>query len=179
MAKLSKIWSSKISRKKIRIYGAYVQNIMLFGCDTWEMDKGMEQSIDFFNRRMIRQACGIFWPNRMSTEKVNILAEPASQILAKRRWQMLGHFLWMNDQVSAKRATMEGLASKNTKRGRPSISLLTTIRKDLIYIYIPFWELSFTTRCMILTPRSNGESCRLLIYRFVFISYVSDEDQLM
>ena len=35
ITKLSMIWSSKISRKKkIRIYSAYVQSIMLFGCST-------------------------------------------------------------------------------------------------------------------------------------------------
>ena len=80
MAKLSKIWSSMISRKKMRIYNAYVQSIMRLR--TGEMDKGMEQSIASFNRRMIRQACGIFWLNRMFPEKVNTLAEPASQIVA-------------------------------------------------------------------------------------------------
>ena len=117
MAKLSKIWSSKISRKKkIRIYSAYVQSIMLFGCSTLEMDKGMEQLIDSFNRRMIRQACGSFRPNRMFTEKVNTLAEPVFQIVPKRSWRKLGHIFRMNDLVPAGRATMECLASKNKKR---------------------------------------------------------------
>ena len=93
-----------------------MQSIMLFECITWEMDKGMRQLIDSFKRKMIRQACGIFWLNRISTEKVNTLAEPASQIVAKRRWQMLGHILRTNEQVSTNRATMECLASKKTKR---------------------------------------------------------------
>ena len=54
-----------------------------------------------------------------------------SQIVAKRRWQVLGHILRLNNQVPTKRATMECLASKNTKRGKPSTSLLATIKKDL------------------------------------------------
>ena len=52
---------------------AYVQSIMLFGCSTWSMNKEMERSKDSFNRRMVRHACGIFSPERMSTEKVNAL----------------------------------------------------------------------------------------------------------
>ena len=91
----------------------------------------MEQSIDSFKRKIIRQACGFFWSNRMSTKKVNSPAKQASQIVARRRWQMLSHFLRMNDQVPAKRNTMECLASKNTKRGKPSKCFLTTIRRDL------------------------------------------------
>ena len=72
MLKLRKIWNSSITRnKKIRIYKAYVQSIMLFGCSTWAMDKGMVRSVDSFNRKMVRHVCGVFWPNRIKTETVN------------------------------------------------------------------------------------------------------------
>ena len=49
------------------------------------MNKEMERSIDIFNRRMVRHACGIFWPKHMSTEEVNVLIEPATCDLKKRR----------------------------------------------------------------------------------------------
>ena len=127
MLKLKKIWNSSITRnKKLRIYKAYVQSIILFGCSTWAMNKGMVRSVDSFNRKMVRYVCGVFWPNRMKTETVNALIKPASQIVTRRRWQMLGHILRMNDLVPAKQSTITCLKKKNAKRGRPSTSLLTT-----------------------------------------------------
>ena len=116
MLKLKKIWNSSITRnKKLRIYKAYVQSIMLFGCSTWAMDKGMVRSVDSFNRKMVQYVCGVFWPNRMKTETVNALIEPASQIVTRRRWQMLGHILRMDDLVPAKRSTINCLKKKKRK----------------------------------------------------------------
>ena len=58
---------------------------MLFDCSTWSMNKEMERSIDSFNKRMVRHACGIFWPKHMSRKKVNVLLEPATCEVKKRR----------------------------------------------------------------------------------------------
>ena len=79
MRKMNKISTSSIARpKKVRIYKAYVQSIMLFGCSTWLMCKKMERSIDSLNRRMVKHACEIFWPKRMSTKEINALIEIAT-----------------------------------------------------------------------------------------------------
>ena len=113
MLKLRKIWNSSITRnKKIRIYKDYVQSIMLFSCNTWTMVKGMVRSVDSFNRLMVRYVCGVFWPNRMKTETVNALIEPASQVVIRRRWQMLGHILRMDDLVPANQTTINCLKEK-------------------------------------------------------------------
>ena len=70
MRKMNKIWTSNIVRpRKVRIYKAYIQSVMLFGCSTWSMNIEMERSIDSFNKAMVRHACGIFWPKHMSIEE--------------------------------------------------------------------------------------------------------------
>ena len=56
---------------------------------------------------MVQYVCGVFWPNRMKTESVNALIEPVSQVVARRRWQMLGHILRMDDLVPAKQSTIK------------------------------------------------------------------------
>ena len=130
-AQAKKIWNSSITRnKKLRIYKAYVQSIMLFGCSMWAMDKGMVRSVDSFNRKMVRYVCGVFWPNRMKTETMNDLIEPASQIVTRQPWQMLGHILRMDDLVPVKQSTINCF-KKKTQCGRFSTSLLTTIKHDL------------------------------------------------
>ena len=76
------------------------------------MNKEIERSIESFNKRMVRHACGIFWPKRMSTEEVNVLIEPATCEVKKRRWQMLGHILRMGDYFLAKKQLLMSLKPK-------------------------------------------------------------------
>ena len=66
-----------------------------------------------------------------TNNKITILIEPASQIVVRRRWQILGHILPMDDLVPAKQSTINCFKKKNAKRGRPSTSLFTTIKHDL------------------------------------------------
>ena len=68
--------------------------------------------MDSFNRRMVRHACGIFWPKRMSSEEVNVFIEPATCEVKKRRWQMLGHILRMDDHVSAEKAIIDAIKTR-------------------------------------------------------------------
>ena len=100
---------------------------MLFGCSTWAMDKRMVRSLDSFNQNMVRYVSGVFWLNRMKTETVNALIEPVSQIVTRRRWQMLGHILRMDDLVPAKQFTINCLKKKT----QSVEDLLTTIKHDL------------------------------------------------
>ena len=51
----------------------------------------------------------------MSTEEVNVLIEPATCEVKKRRWQMLGHVLRMDDHVPAKKATIDAIKNKKDK----------------------------------------------------------------
>ena len=67
----------------------------------------------------------------MSTEEVNVLIEPATWEVKKRRWQMLGYILRMDDHVPAKKATIDAIKTKKEKQGRPNTRLLTTIKDDL------------------------------------------------
>ena len=57
---------------------------------------------------MVRHACGIFLPKHMS----NVLTEPVTCEVKKRRWQMLGHIWRMNDLVSGKKGTIDAIKTK-------------------------------------------------------------------
>ena len=81
----------------------------------------------------MRRVLGVSWPKIMKNEKVDKYDEPATNIIQRRRWQMLGHILRMNDAVSAKQYTIRSLKNQNQnrKRGRPVTSLTSTITSDL------------------------------------------------
>jgi len=49
----------------------------------------------------------VFWPKIMENEIVDNYDEPASNIIQRRRWQMLGHVLRMEDNVPAETLTIK------------------------------------------------------------------------
>ena len=76
MAKLSKIWSSKISRKKIRIYSTYVQSIMQHlgnGQRSGKINRFLQQKNDPTSVRYLLA-------QPFFHRKVNTLAAPASKL---------------------------------------------------------------------------------------------------
>ena len=52
--RLKKIWrSSNISRKtKLRLYKTLVVPVLVYGCETWKMNKGDRKMIDVFNNKL-------------------------------------------------------------------------------------------------------------------------------
>ena len=55
--RLKKIWSSNsISRRvKVRLYKTLVKPVLMYGCDTWKMNKRDENKIDVFQSRCLRR----------------------------------------------------------------------------------------------------------------------------
>ena len=121
MLMLSKIWNSSITRnKKIRIYKAYVQSIMLFGCSTWAWTRRCLGRWKVLTEEWCSMHGGFFG------QTVNAMVEPASQVVTRRRWHMFAHILRMDDLVPAKQTTIKCLKEKTQ-----STILLLTIKHDL------------------------------------------------
>ena len=55
--KLRKIWSSKIinKRTKIRLYKTLVKPVLMYGSETWKMNRSDEKKIDVFQSKCLRQ----------------------------------------------------------------------------------------------------------------------------
>ena len=55
--RLKKIWSShSISRRtKVRLYKTQVKPVLMYGCETWKMNKCDENEIDVFQSRCLRR----------------------------------------------------------------------------------------------------------------------------
>jgi len=62
MNNLSKIRSGKekINKKKIRIFKAYVESVLLYDCETWGINKTTVKEINRFKRRLMRRVLGVF-----------------------------------------------------------------------------------------------------------------------
>jgi len=55
--KLNRVWnSSSVSREtKIRLYKTLVKPVLMYGCETWKMNKGDAKKIDVFQNRCLRR----------------------------------------------------------------------------------------------------------------------------
>ena len=75
--KLHKIWSSsQLSRRtKLKIFKSNVISVLLYGSETWKINKGDKKLLDTFLHKCLRKIMRIFWPVKMTNESVRELAE--------------------------------------------------------------------------------------------------------
>ena len=63
--KMKNIWKSKLSRKiKIRIFKATVESVLLYGCQTWTINKTFEKRLDGCYTRMLRMVLDVSWKEK-------------------------------------------------------------------------------------------------------------------
>ncbi|PIK40131.1 hypothetical protein BSL78_23032 [Apostichopus japonicus] len=93
LIRLQKLWVSKsiCRRTKIRLYKTLVLPVLLYGCETWKMNKGDEKKSDIFHNKCLRRVLGIRWQERVSTKELLKRAKmgPLSIEIKKRRWKFI------------------------------------------------------------------------------------------
>ena len=65
--RLNRIWCSKtILRKtiKLRLYKTLVVPVLLYGCETWIMNKGDDRGVEVFYNKCLRRILQIQWQDR-------------------------------------------------------------------------------------------------------------------
>ncbi|GAA6085621.1 SLAIN motif-containing protein 1-like, partial [Tachysurus ichikawai] len=85
-----------ISRKmKLRIYDSAVLSILLYGLETWPLNKTLAARLDGFDSRALRTIENIRWPQRVYNQMLRArTCQPrASSLAAQRRTRWLGHVL--------------------------------------------------------------------------------------
>ncbi|KAJ8333487.1 hypothetical protein SKAU_G00414950 [Synaphobranchus kaupii] len=118
--RLKKIWSSSsISRRtKMRLYKTLVVPVMLYGCETWKMNKGDDNAVDIFQNKCLRRILHIRWQDHISTDELLERAEmkPLSEEVKRRRWKMIGHILRQDQNNDSNIAMTWAPEGKRKKR---------------------------------------------------------------
>ena len=127
---LRNIWkSSKIGQKtKIRLFNSNVKSVLLYGSETWRMNKSTLQKVQTFVNKCLRQILKIHWPEKISNERLWQATNQRTieEEILRRRWGWLGHTL----RKSATHITHQALSwnpQGKRKQGRPR----NTWRRDL------------------------------------------------
>ena len=87
--RLGKTWSSNsiTRRTKLKLYKTLVLPVLLYGCETWKMNRGDNRAVDVFHNRHLRRILRVCWQDHISTEKLLERADmkPLSKEVKLRR----------------------------------------------------------------------------------------------
>ena len=141
--KLRKVWSSGKywRRTKMRLLNSNVFSVLLYGSETWKMNKEDEKRLDTFQQRCLRKVLKIRWPMRVTNEEVRRRAnmkEPISCQIRRRRWRMIGHVLRSDGEHT--KVALQWTPQGFRKRGRPKETWRRTAEKERKQLGFNSWE---------------------------------------
>lgn len=147
MGSLQKIMSSKITSKKtkIRLYRTIIQPTVLYGCETWILNKSIAEKLERWERKILRKIYGGVkvsdgqWRSRTNKELTEQYGHPnITQIVRAQRARWLGHLYRMPGHRHAKKALLGGEGG-NRRRGRPKKKWLEAVQEDISRLGISDW----------------------------------------
>ena len=77
----------------LRAFGLNVNTVLLYGSETWRLTKGLEQKLQVFINKSLRNILRIWWPRKISNKKLWIQAEqrPIGEEIRQRAWGWIGN----------------------------------------------------------------------------------------
>ncbi|PFX27744.1 putative uncharacterized transposon-derived protein F52C9.6 [Stylophora pistillata] len=121
-AMLRPIWRSTALtiKTKLRVFGSNVKAVLLYGSETWKLIGSLEQKLEVFINKSLRNILGIWWPRNVSNKELwrQTGQRPVEQEIRQRAWGWIGNTLRRPDGHVVKRA-LEWNPQGKRKRGRP------------------------------------------------------------
>ena len=118
---------------KMRIFQAYICSIFLYNSELWTLTKNLEKEIDVFQRILLRRII-----NKTKMDKVRntdlyfiTKTEPWSRTVKRRRLNWIGHLMRLPKETPARQALAEQQRKTSRPRGRPKMTWINKVEKDL------------------------------------------------
>ena len=147
LTNLKEIFQNKrlSTRTKVRAFEAYITPIFLYNSELWTLTKTLENQIDNFHRQILRSyVLNIRWPKIVKNgdvyEKTKI--EPWSKTIEKKWVKWFGHLMRLDENTPARKALRVALMQSKRPRGRPKLTWIEMMRKQLQTINLTWEEAS-------------------------------------
>ena len=128
--KLSKIWKSNLNRNlKARLFTAIVESVLLYGCESWAMNKTTTKQIDGAYTRLLRSAFNISWKDHITNERLYGSIPKVSTKIKERRMRLCGHCFRHNEEIASKLVLWQPDRGRPS-RGRRKTTLVDTLLDD-------------------------------------------------
>ena len=92
LRKMDKIWNSSLNRsRKINLFKATVEYVLLYGCEAWTLNKKLNKLLDGCYTRMLRKVLNISWRQHLTNKELYNGLPKVSNVIRKRRLTFAGH----------------------------------------------------------------------------------------
>lgn len=131
---LKEIWTSRelSLNTKIRIFNSNVKSVLLYGAETWRMNKTTTCKVQTFINSCLRRILQICWPDTISN--TNLCQRtgqlPIEEDIRKRRWGWIGHTL-RKPPANVTRQALKWNPQGKRKRGRPRNTWQQDLEADI------------------------------------------------
>ena len=113
---------------RIRILKCYVYSALLYGSETWTLNKTLEKRIEAFEMWTFRRMARISWTERKTNVEVCESLEVRPSLLETIKTRKIKYFGHLKRHVTIQSHIMEGRVSGKRKRGRPIRSWMDDIK---------------------------------------------------
>ena len=114
---------------KIRLFLATVESVLLYGSETWTVDKSLQKRLDGCYTRMLRMALDISWTQKLTNIQLYGELPPVSSKVAHRRMLIAGHCVRHPEEEASKLVLWQPKRGKRNK-GRQAVTYIDTLMED-------------------------------------------------
>ncbi|CAG9112518.1 unnamed protein product [Plutella xylostella] len=134
-AQLKPVWDSNVLTRRIKIslFDSIVKSVLLFGCETWRVTKGLTNKLQVFVNKSLRSILRVFWPKTIRNEDLWKLCRqsPIGKEIAKRKWRWIGHTVRRGATNAATIAFDWRPPNGKRSRGRPVQTWRRSVENEL------------------------------------------------
>ena len=128
--RLSIIWKSDLTDKMKRsFFQAAVTSILLYGCTTWTLTKGLEKKLDGNYTRMLRAILNKSWQQHPTRHQLYGHLPPITKTIQVRRTRQAGH-CWRSRDELIRDVLLWIPTHGRAKAGRPARTYIQQLCED-------------------------------------------------
>ena len=114
---------------KINLFRATVESVLLYGCETWTLNKKMNKSLDGCYTRMLRRIQNVSWRQHMTNKELYDGLPNISQVIRLRRLRFAGH-CYRQHQDPVSELVVWRPKHGTSKRGCPVKTFVDILKED-------------------------------------------------
>ena len=120
-------------RTKLRIFRSNVNSMLLYGSETWKVEKTTTSKLQVFVNRCLRRILNIHWPEVISNEELWRRTEETeiSIQIKRRKWNWIGHTLRKGYDI-IEREVLDWNPQGQGKRGRPKQTWRRSVHNEAL-----------------------------------------------
>lgn len=128
--KMDTIWKSDMKKElKVKFFRATVESVLMYGAETWTLNKKLERELDGCYTRMLRVVNNVTWKDHMSNKVLYGNLPQVTATLRERRIRFIGHIWRSKNELASKLLLWDPKQGKRS-RGRPAITYIDQLESD-------------------------------------------------